>query len=189
MKKILLFVIAFTFSTVNLQACEGDCVVCHPKLVQENGKLDKDHEILITCKTCHTQEEMEKIDMGNGCGQDCWDCHDIKKVTASNVPEHQGLQKCIDCHVTIDKSLFGGTSAPAFNEMPTLDELMRQSSSVDALEEDSNKVMDELNKSEEIVSTESLKITKGQEEVEMNFWNKISNFFQNLWQKIVNILS
>jgi formate-dependent nitrite reductase cytochrome c552 subunit len=124
MKKIVLVVLVLLGVNTYLGACEGDCVVCHPKLVKEDGKLDKDHAILVTCKTCHTQEEMEKIDMGSGCGQDCWDCHDIKKVTASGVPQHKNLQTCIDCHVTIDKSMFGGDSVSAFSQMPTLDTLM-----------------------------------------------------------------
>jgi len=124
MRKVFVLIVALLALNSYLNACEGDCVVCHPKLVKEDGKLDKDHAILVTCKTCHTQEEMEKIDMGSGCGQDCWDCHDIKKVTASKVPQHKDLQTCIDCHVTIDKSMFGGSSVPAFSQMPTLDSLM-----------------------------------------------------------------
>jgi len=127
MKKIVLVILVLLGLNTYLSACEGDCVVCHPKLVKEDGKLDKDHAILVTCKTCHTQEEMEKIDMGSGCGQDCWDCHDIKKVTASGVPQHKNLQTCIDCHVTLDKSMFGGASVPAFSQMPTLDTLMGSS--------------------------------------------------------------
>ena len=124
MRKVFVLIVTLLALNSYLNACEGDCVVCHPKLVKEDGKLDKDHAILVTCKTCHTQEEMEKIDMGSGCGQDCWDCHDIKKVTASKVPQHKDLQTCIDCHVTIDKSMFGGSSVPAFSQMPTLDSLM-----------------------------------------------------------------
>ena len=145
MKKILLVIAILFISNMSLNACEGDCVMCHPKLVNKDGKMDKDHAILVTCKTCHTQEEMEKIDMGSGCGQDCWDCHDIKKVTASKVKQHNNLQKCIDCHVTLDKNMFGGATGTAFSNLSTLDDLVNDSSSkkVDINE---SKVIDEINK-------------------------------------------
>ena len=149
MKKIIITIVGLFVFNMMLNACEGDCVLCHPKLVQKDGKLDKDHEILVTCKTCHTQEEMEKIDMGSGCGQDCWDCHDIKKVTASKVKEHNGLQTCIDCHVTLDKNMFGGasSSAPAFSNIPTLNDLMtNQSTTVQTQSVET--ISEELNKSE-----------------------------------------
>ncbi len=143
MKKILLAIIILFISNISVSACEGDCVMCHPKLIKENGKMDKDHAILVSCKVCHTQEKMEKIDMGSGCGQDCWDCHDIKKVTASKVKQHNGLQKCIDCHVTLDKNMFGGATGTAFSNLSTLDDLVNDSSK----DVNETKVVDDINKS------------------------------------------
>ena len=180
MKKILLFIISISIFNIYAQACEGDCVVCHPNLVKEDGKLDKDHAILVTCKSCHTQEEMEKIDMGSGCGQDCWDCHDIKKVTASNVEQHKGLQVCIDCHLTIDKSMIGGASAPAFSELPTLDDLMGD----DVIEVNESDMVEEINKSEKVSTSDAIQVineVKVEEKVEIGIWDKISNFFKRLW--------
>ncbi len=145
MKNFLLAIAILFISNISLSACEGDCVMCHPKLIKKDGKMDKDHAILVTCKTCHTQEEMEKIDMGSGCGQDCWDCHDIKKVTASKVKEHNNLQKCIDCHVTLDKNMFGGATGTAFSNLGTLDDLVNDSSSESA-DINESKVVDEINK-------------------------------------------
>jgi hypothetical protein len=177
MKKIIVLVISLFIFNMSLNACEGDCVVCHPKLVQEDGKLDKDHEVLITCKTCHTQEEMEKIDMGSGCGQDCWDCHDIKKVTASNVAEHRGLQKCIDCHITLNKNMFGGESVSAFSQMPTLDTLMSSSTTtvVENVDKNVATITEELNKT--IAVTEAKKV----EQNELTLVEKIEIFFKELW--------
>lgn len=155
MNKFILLLTALSIFTLNSEACEGDCVVCHPNLVKENGKMDKDHAVLVTCKTCHTQEEMEKIDMGSGCGQDCWDCHDIKKVTASKVKEHNGLQACIDCHVTIDKNMLGGASTPAFSKLSTLDDFI----SGDVKEiDDVNKssVVEDINKTDEKLKTQEV---------------------------------
>ena len=143
MKKILLAIVILFISNISVSACEGDCVMCHPKLIKENGKMDKDHAILVSCKVCHTQEKMEKIDMGSGCGQDCWDCHDIKKVTASKVKQHNGLQKCIDCHVTLDKNMFGGATGTAFSNLSTLDDLVNDSSK----DVNETKVVDDINKS------------------------------------------
>jgi len=184
MKKKLLFIaMLFIFNTVT-QACEGDCVVCHPNLVKEDGKLDKDHAILVTCKTCHTQEEMEKIDMGSGCGQDCWDCHDIKKVTASKVKEHNGLQTCIDCHVTIDKNMFGGAPVSAFSDLSTLDDLMSESTNSDVVDINESKVIDEINK-----TSKKVEVTAEKKSPEISFWDTISNFFKNLWTSIVSIFA
>jgi len=183
MKKFLLLIATIFIVTLTGEACEGDCVVCHPNLVKEDGKLDKDHAVLVTCKTCHTQEEMEKIDMGSGCGQDCWDCHDIKKVTASKVKEHNGLQTCIDCHVTIDKNMFGGTTASAFSDLSTLDDLMGESSSkTDDINE--SKVIKEINKTAKKLHQEDEKKTP-----EITIWDKISNFFNSLWASIVSIFA
>jgi len=189
MKKIITWMLALFLFNSCLEACEGDCVVCHPKLVKEDGKLDKDHEILVSCKVCHTQEEMEKIDMGNGCGQDCWDCHDIKKVTASNVKEHRGLQKCIDCHVTLNKNMFGGESVSAFSQLPTLDTLMTNSTSsstttpVKNVDKNVATITKELNKT----TTETKEEKKEEkqevkvEEQEPSMSEKVMNFFKNLW--------
>jgi hypothetical protein len=180
MKKIIVLVISLFIFNMSLNACEGDCVVCHPKLVQEDGKLDKDHEVLITCKTCHTQEEIEKIDMGSGCGQDCWDCHDIKKVTASNVAEHRGLQKCIDCHITLNKNMFGGESVSAFSQMPTLDTLMSSSTTtvVENVDKNVATITEELNKT--IAVTEAKKVEQN-ELKELTLVEKIEIFFKELW--------
>ena len=181
MKKIIvaLLVGLFLFHSAGV-ACEGDCVLCHPKLTELKDDLAKEHAVLVTCKTCHTQEEMEKIDMGNGCGDDCWDCHDINKVVKSNVPQHKGLQKCIDCHVSINKNMWGGESVPDISTLPTLDELISQ-------EKESNNtslksVAEELNKTVPTVVT--------QESTEKRtLWESIVDFFATLWQKIVNIFS
>jgi len=186
MKKLLLIVTFFIFN-MYAQACEGDCVVCHPNLVKEDGKLDKDHEILVSCKVCHTQDEMEKIDMGSGCGQDCWDCHDIKKVTASNVEQHRGLQQCIDCHLTIDKSMLGGTSAPAFSELPTLDDLMSASDS-ETIEVNESDIIEEVQEVSEAKVEEEV-LTKKNEEIEQSTWSKITDFFKSIWQSITSIFA
>ena len=184
MKNFLFLVVTVFIVTINGQACEGDCVVCHPNLVKENGKLDKDHAILVTCKTCHTQEEMEKIDMGSGCGQDCWDCHDIKKVTASKVKEHNGLQTCIDCHVTIDKNMFGGTATSAFSDLSTLDDLMNESNTESATDANASHVIDEKTK-----TADKIEVTAEKKNPKISFWESVSNFFKKLWTAIVSIFA
>jgi hypothetical protein len=158
----------------SLYACEGDCLFCHPKLVKEGGHLDKDHAVLTSCKTCHTQEEMAKIDMGSGCGQDCWECHDIKKVTQSQVPQHQGLQKCIDCHLTLDKNLFGGGTLDPFVATPTLSDFLNKEKSVAS------------NNTDPIPQ----KITqRSSREEESSFWEDLLDFLSSLWQKLRTIFN
>ena len=102
MKKIFLIM----FVSVKLFSCSGDCVACHPKLI-ENGDFDNNHMILDTCKKCHTDgtkiiviennnsnevsftikklDENETKESHSACGQDCWKCHDIKNVQKVNV--------------------------------------------------------------------------------------------------------
>ncbi len=184
MKNIILLFVVFLFMLSPLSACEGDCVLCHPKLVKEDGKLDKEHAILTTCKTCHTQEEMEKIDMGGGCGQDCWECHDIKKVTQSHIPQHQGLQKCIDCHLTLDKNLFGGGSVEPFSSTPTLDELINTPK---ASSEQAVKILEKV--VVEFNETTPKKEKMPKEEKERTFVEKVLEFFESLWHKIMAIFS
>jgi len=166
-------------------ACEGDCVLCHPKLLKENGKLDKEHAILTTCKSCHTQEEMQKIDMGGGCGQDCWECHDIKKVTRSGVLQHKGLQKCIDCHLKLDKNLFSAGSVEPFSEVPTLNDLLAQGEPQSQEESTvkSSQLIQELNESE----PKRPEVTH--EKKALSFWDKVVDFLGNLWQKLIAIFN
>ncbi len=121
----LIISILFLF-LVNLFACSGDCVACHPKLIKKDGKMDRDHMILNKCKTCHQDgTKIEMLSDSNAsvpkfkivkvkevsedthteCGSDCWQCHDIKKVSNINIPEHKVLKDCIACHVKLDKNL------------------------------------------------------------------------------------
>ncbi len=102
----IIFII-FLFSGIGIYACEGNCVACHPKLIKKNGKMDKNHEILTTCKKCHTKKSLSKVNMGaTSCGQDCWQCHDMKKVAKTNIKEHKVLNTCIKCHTAKDKNIF-----------------------------------------------------------------------------------
>jgi len=151
MRKFIFMVALFILLFEDSVACSGDCVECHPALVKKNGKMDKDHEILDRCKKCHIDgTKMEIIDKnvseinasnirivkieGNiaattshtECGDDCWKCHDIKKVSLINIAEHKVLQKCIECHVSIDKNfLKRGSSSPSLNN--TLEGILKGS--------------------------------------------------------------
>lgn len=85
-------------------ACDANCVVCHPKLVNKNGKMDNNHKILRNCVKCHTKNLDEKDH--DSCGADCWSCHKIENVKPANIKEHQAIKKCIACHASLDKKLF-----------------------------------------------------------------------------------
>lgn len=127
-------------------ACSGDCVVCHPKLIKKNGKMDADHQILTQCKNCHIDgTKIEIIDKNASeitlsnirivkykednlsantshteCGDDCWKCHDITKVSRVKIKEHAVLKKCIECHVSIDKNLLKGGTPQTGNTLSDL---------------------------------------------------------------------
>jgi hypothetical protein len=127
--------ILFIF-VVNLFACSGDCVACHPKLIKKDGKMDKNHAILNKCKRCHQDgTKIEMIDRKSSppkfkivkvesledsthteCGSDCWQCHDIKKVSSINIAEHKVLKGCIACHVRLDKNLLHMELIPSIDK-------------------------------------------------------------------------
>ena len=105
MKRVVFLL--FVMFLVVLYACESNCVACHPKLIKKNGQMDSDHKILTTCIKCHTKKSMQKVDMGvTSCGEDCWKCHNIKKVAKVNIKEHKALNKCIKCHTKNIKNIF-----------------------------------------------------------------------------------
>lgn len=88
------------FSSIYAFGCEANCAVCHPSIVDKQGNYTKGHEGLKTCVTCHTPEELSKIDMGEeACGQDCYECHDKNKIVNSGVKEHEILVSCDECHM------------------------------------------------------------------------------------------
>ena len=101
MKKTVLFLLLSSL----LFACEGDCMKCHPVLLQKK-QLNADHKVLATCVECHQTNNDDLGKMGALCGQDCWDCHSVAKVKQVNNPSHMVLDECIKCHSKLDKNLF-----------------------------------------------------------------------------------
>jgi hypothetical protein len=90
-----------------LWACEGDCMVCHPGLKRLEGKTAAEHAVLRSCKTCH-KKAMRESNATAECGRDCWECHDIRRVRSMDVAAHKGLNRCIECHLTLDRDLLRG---------------------------------------------------------------------------------
>ncbi|PID47180.1 MAG: hypothetical protein CR967_05360 [Proteobacteria bacterium] len=100
-----IFALVILFATL-IFACSGDCVSCHSKLLDKNGKMTTGHEKLVSCKSCHNEKSMENINMGEAsCGQDCWECHSMKKVSQSGVKAHEILAECEQCHKNPSKTL------------------------------------------------------------------------------------
>lgn len=86
-----------------LYACVGDCKVCHQNLDYAN---DIRHSPMLECKSCHTDEKMMQIDMGS-CGQDCFTCHDVRKIQAPELAQaHFAINSCIQCHTQMSLSPF-----------------------------------------------------------------------------------
>ncbi len=97
--------ILFFILTSLVFACSGDCTACHSNIVKKDGQMSKGHEKLTICKTCHTPKNLEKIDMGSeACGQDCWQCHSMKKVINSGIKPHEVLMTCDSCHTKLKSS-------------------------------------------------------------------------------------
>ncbi|WP_394909000.1 cytochrome c3 family protein [uncultured Helicobacter sp.] len=88
--------------------CSGDCAMCHFRL---DYTKDKRHIPMRECKTCHTEEKMSQVDMGGGCGKDCFACHDVQKVRTPKLADsHKIIDVCMDCHKSLSQSLFNPTS-------------------------------------------------------------------------------
>ncbi|MCE3036851.1 hypothetical protein LW135_03275 [Helicobacter sp. faydin-H20] len=104
--RFLTLVLLFCFK---LFSCSGDCASCHYKIDYQN---DTRHSAMLKCKTCHTPEKMAGINMGDTCGQDCFACHDAKKLQNQELKaSHNMISSCINCHVnlsedTLNKSIF-----------------------------------------------------------------------------------
>jgi len=78
-----------------LFSCTMDCKSCHPNF---NIELEQ-HQPLKICITCHTNDSLSTIDMGNAaCGADCFSCHPVDKLNALNVKEHDAMNACVACH-------------------------------------------------------------------------------------------
>jgi hypothetical protein len=69
--------------------CGSNCYVCHYRVPN-----DSNHRVIKSCVKCHSNHS----DKGMGsCGQDCFQCHDYKKVMKLS-KEHRVLKKCVACH-------------------------------------------------------------------------------------------
>ena len=106
MLRLLIVVITLSLAA---NACEGDCMVCHPGLEKMKGKEASEHRVLRSCKNCH-KKPMKESNATAECGRDCWECHDIRRVQSLGVKAHEGLGRCIECHVTLDRDLLRGGS-------------------------------------------------------------------------------
>lgn len=84
--------------------CTGDCASCHTQL---DYKQDPRHAPMLECKSCHTEEKMASIPMGDICGSDCFACHNAQKLqTQKLAPDHQIINTCISCHKNLAKDTF-----------------------------------------------------------------------------------
>ena len=97
--KNLIFILIFT---LEIFACTGDCLTCHPNLVPTIEE-DKRHKPMLTCINCHSPKPNAMAD----CGSDCFSCHPISKINGLGIKEHEVIQECRDCHVKMKEELFG----------------------------------------------------------------------------------
>jgi len=97
MNKIL---ILLTLLTINLLACTGDCLTCHPALLP-TIKEDSRHKAMLTCINCHSANPSSMAE----CGSDCFECHSMAKINKPNVREHDVIQECRDCHMKMSDDL------------------------------------------------------------------------------------
>ncbi len=87
--------------------CSSDCYQCHINIPK-----DENHTVLKTCTQCHSEHDEKPLE--SGCGADCFECHDYKKVLSLS-PAHKVIQKCVKCHKGLENSeilnkLIGGGS-------------------------------------------------------------------------------
>ncbi len=74
-------------------ACSGDCIKCHPVLKKS---IDEPyHKVIKRCIECHKESSTGV----STCGQDCFECHDKKRLANSPLPEHRAIAGCARCHL------------------------------------------------------------------------------------------
>lgn len=95
--------------TYTLFACNGDCMSCHPKLM-DGIDTDERHKPMLGCIKCHSPNP-EKMAQ---CGNDCFACHSMVKIYEADVDEHDVIQGCRDCHVGQVEKMFDMTKS--FNQ-------------------------------------------------------------------------
>jgi hypothetical protein len=96
--KIVLFIV---FISLQIMACTGDCLTCHPNLVPTINE-DARHKPMLTCIECHSANPNSMAE----CGSDCFACHSLKKINAAGVKEHDVIAGCRDCHVGAVEKMF-----------------------------------------------------------------------------------
>lgn len=97
--KLILFILALV---LNIYACTGDCLSCHPNLALTIEE-DERHKPMLTCINCHSPDANKMAD----CGADCFSCHPMSKINDLGIKEHRVIQGCRDCHVKLKQALFG----------------------------------------------------------------------------------
>ncbi len=74
-------------------ACSGDCIKCHPVLKKSID--EPHHKVIKRCIECHKNSSTGV----STCGQDCFECHDKKRLANSPLPEHRAVAGCARCHL------------------------------------------------------------------------------------------
>lgn len=95
---------------ISIFACSGDCESCHFNIDYKDEK----HKIMLDCKVCHTESRLNSQMKMASCGQDCFECHDIRTINKVSIKEHIALNTCISCHTKIDNKLSPNIN-PLFN--------------------------------------------------------------------------
>lgn len=100
----------FLFFCIFVFSCTGDCASCHYTIDYKN---DKRHAAMLECKTCHTPEKMQSLNMGDTCGEDCFACHNVEKLQKESLKKEHSviMDSCMQCHKnlakeTLNKSIF-----------------------------------------------------------------------------------
>lgn len=116
MKSVLLLV---AITTSVLFACTGDCLTCHPKLM-ETIHEDPRHKPMLGCIDCHSANP----DAMAECGSDCFGCHPVEKIEKVGVKQHRVIRECRDCHMEMTQGALDITRAMGQSVQKPLKELL-----------------------------------------------------------------
>jgi len=118
MKKAIVIGMVVGFFSV-LNACTGDCLTCHPKLIP-TIETDLRHKPMLTCIKCHSADPNAMAE----CGSECFACHPVDKIEKVDVAEHRVIRDCRDCHMKL-KQRFSDIAAPRDqSSLPPLKEML-----------------------------------------------------------------
>ncbi len=111
--------IIILFLTLSLSADMGNCLTCHPKLL-ENIKDDARHSPMQSCIECHSANKTGTLE----CGEKCFSCHSAEDLDTDEIKEHLVIEECRECHINAVHDLFDTSKSFSQSQSESLQDFL-----------------------------------------------------------------